>query len=241
MVSAVFECHPAPQAGGRGQARGGARHRSAAAPARAARTPRDPIDWRGLLGRVLPPLAGMALLVAIWGCDQKGGRFPRRATLSDKQGRLVSHTGRHLRSRGEAVRPPVLREGPERPGHRLEHPVLAAARGARLRPGGPRRHPAGFHDRPLRRAQPHGLAADQPAQAGVAAGLAADRPAGLQGGQPGGHLDHLHLLDLADGHQHRGRRAARARGLPQRGTRAQAQRVEDRHAHPAALGACPTC
>jgi hypothetical protein len=29
---------------------------------------------------------------------------------------------------------------------------------------------------------------------GVAAGLAADRPAGVQVGQPGGHLDHLHLL-----------------------------------------------
>ncbi|WDT82678.1 MAG: hypothetical protein MPW14_14430 [Candidatus Manganitrophus sp.] len=42
---------------------------------------------------------------------------------------------------------------------------------------------------------------------GIAAGLAADRPAGVQGGQPGGDLDHLHLLDLADGHQHRGRRA----------------------------------
>ena len=28
--------------------------------------------------------------------------------------------------------------------------------------------------------------------------------------QPGRHLDHLHLLDLADDHQHRGGRAARA-------------------------------
>jgi len=32
-----------------------------------AKLPRDPFDWRGLGGRVFPPLAGMALLIGIWG------------------------------------------------------------------------------------------------------------------------------------------------------------------------------
>jgi nitrate/nitrite transport system permease protein len=36
----------------------------------------------------------------------------------------------------------------------------------------------------------------------------------------GGDLDHLHLFDLADDHQHRGGRAARAAGLHERGARA---------------------
>ena len=43
----------------------------------------------------------------------------------------------------------------------------------------------------------------QPAAPGLAAGLAAHRPAGVQGANPAGDLDHLHLLDLADGDQHR--------------------------------------
>ena len=66
--------------------------------------------------------------------------------------------------------------------------------------------------------------------AGLAAGLAADRPAGVQGRQPGGDLDHLHLLDLADDHQHRGRRAARAGRLPERRARAEPVGVEGHHA-----------
>jgi hypothetical protein len=57
----------------------------------------------------------------------------------------------------------------------------------------------------------------QPAAPGVAAGLAADRPAGVQVGQPGCDLVDLHLLDLADDHQHRRGRAARAAGLHERG------------------------
>jgi len=48
-----------------------------AAPAPTAKPPRDPFDWRGLLGKVLPPLFGMALLVGIWGlATQNGGNFP---------------------------------------------------------------------------------------------------------------------------------------------------------------------
>jgi nitrate/nitrite transport system permease protein len=56
----------------------------------------------------------------------------------------------------------------------------------------------------------------QPAAPGLAAGLAADRPAGVQVGQSGGDLVDLHLLDLADDHQHRRGRAARAAGLHER-------------------------
>jgi nitrate/nitrite transport system permease protein len=41
------------------------------------RPPRDPFDWRGLLGRVMPPLVGVALIVGIWGLlTAKGGAFP---------------------------------------------------------------------------------------------------------------------------------------------------------------------
>ena len=37
-------------------------------PTGAAPRPPQAFDWRGLLARVLPPLAGLALLVGIWGC-----------------------------------------------------------------------------------------------------------------------------------------------------------------------------
>jgi len=42
-----------------------------------ARPPRDPFDWAGLAWRVLPPLVGTSLLIAIWGLlTIKGGSFP---------------------------------------------------------------------------------------------------------------------------------------------------------------------
>jgi nitrate/nitrite transport system permease protein len=55
--------------------------RPATAPAvptfQAAPPPRDPFDWRGLWGRVLPPVAGMALLVAVWALlTQNSTSFP---------------------------------------------------------------------------------------------------------------------------------------------------------------------
>jgi len=53
--------------------------------------PRDPFDWRGLLGRVLPPLIGMALLVGIWGLlTQKGGAFPTPAVTFEAAVKLFS-------------------------------------------------------------------------------------------------------------------------------------------------------
>ena len=52
--------------------------KTAATPAaEPARPARDPFDWPGLAGRILAPLAGMALLVGIWALlTQKGGSFP---------------------------------------------------------------------------------------------------------------------------------------------------------------------
>jgi nitrate/nitrite transport system permease protein len=77
MVTAVFDARQ-PAAKPVAEVRPAAASAAvASAPARAARAPRDPIDWRGFLGRVLPPLAGLALLVVIWGiATRKGGAFP---------------------------------------------------------------------------------------------------------------------------------------------------------------------
>jgi nitrate/nitrite transport system permease protein len=48
-----------------------------APPAAPSRPLREPFDWRGLAGRVLPPLVGLALIVAIWALlTKKGGTFP---------------------------------------------------------------------------------------------------------------------------------------------------------------------
>ena len=58
-------------------------------------TPRrsgDPFDWRGLLGRVLPPMVGLAVLLGIWGLlTQKGGAFPTPAATFDAAVKLFSN------------------------------------------------------------------------------------------------------------------------------------------------------
>ena len=49
----------------------------ASAPSKQAVSTRDPVDWKGLTGRVLAPVVGLALLVGIWGLlTTKGGSFP---------------------------------------------------------------------------------------------------------------------------------------------------------------------
>ena len=54
--------------------------------------PRDPYDWRALVGRVLPPLFGMALLVAIWALlTMKGGAFPTPAATFDAAVKLFAN------------------------------------------------------------------------------------------------------------------------------------------------------
>jgi nitrate/nitrite transport system permease protein len=58
----------------------------------AVRPAREPFDWSALMGQILPPLAGMALLVAIWGMlTQKGGPFPTPAATFDAAVKLFAH------------------------------------------------------------------------------------------------------------------------------------------------------
>ena len=54
--------------------------------------PRDPYDWRGLFGRLLPPIIGMVLLVAIWALlTMKGGAFPTPAATFDAAVKLFAN------------------------------------------------------------------------------------------------------------------------------------------------------
>jgi nitrate/nitrite transport system permease protein len=66
----------------------------AAAPptgAAAPRPTREPFDWRGLAAKVLPPLAGMALLIGIWAlATQKGGEFPGPMATFDAAWKLFA-------------------------------------------------------------------------------------------------------------------------------------------------------
>lgn len=56
------------------------------------RRPRDPFHWRGLLGRVLPPIVGLAVLLGVWGLlTQKGGAFPRPGATFDAAVKLFSN------------------------------------------------------------------------------------------------------------------------------------------------------
>ena len=76
MVSAVFHSPlaspPAPTADTPPAATA-----AAAAPIRDPRPPRPPIDWRAFWLRVLPPVIGLALLVAVWGLlTMKSTTFP---------------------------------------------------------------------------------------------------------------------------------------------------------------------
>jgi nitrate/nitrite transport system permease protein len=78
MVSAVFH---SPRGAAPGAEVAAAAVRAAVGPVVSAPAPapmvREPFDWRGLMGRVLPPLIGMALLVGIWGLlTQKSATFP---------------------------------------------------------------------------------------------------------------------------------------------------------------------
>jgi nitrate/nitrite transport system permease protein len=137
-----------------------------AAPNRA----REPFDWRGLWLAVLPPVLGMALLVASGPAhDQHSSSFP---------------TPRHLRSRGQAVRRPVLPQGPERPGHRLERAVRCSAWPSALAwrrlVGIPLGFVIGRFEFINRMFNPL-ISLLRPVSP---AGLAADRPAGVQGANP---------------------------------------------------------
>ena len=57
-----------------------------------AKPPREPYDWRGLFGRLLPPLLGMALLVVVWALlTMKGGAFPTPAATFEAAVKLFSN------------------------------------------------------------------------------------------------------------------------------------------------------
>jgi nitrate/nitrite transport system permease protein len=78
MVSAVFH---SPRGVAPGAEAAAAAVRATVGPLVSAPAPapmvREPVDWRGLMGRVLPPVIGMALLVGIWGLlTQKSTTFP---------------------------------------------------------------------------------------------------------------------------------------------------------------------
>ena len=65
---------------------------AAAAGTPAVRPPREPFDWGLLMGQIIPPVVGMALLVAIWGMlTQKGGPFPTPAATLDAAVKLFAH------------------------------------------------------------------------------------------------------------------------------------------------------
>ena len=92
MVSAVFhspqeatqvlgDAKPAP-----------AKVAKAAAMAERAKPPREPYDWRGLIGRLLPPLVGMVLLVGVWALlTMKGGAFPTPAATFEAAVKLFAN------------------------------------------------------------------------------------------------------------------------------------------------------
>ncbi|MFT3817761.1 MAG: nitrate ABC transporter permease [Rubrivivax sp.] len=91
MVSAVF--HSPREAAAAVPVEPPRRERKPAAAARPqlAREPVPPFDWRGLAGKVLPPLAGLALLVGIWSLlTMKGGAFPTPKATFDAAWKLFA-------------------------------------------------------------------------------------------------------------------------------------------------------
>lgn len=93
MVSAVF--HSPLDAGSVSQAAASAPRATVAAneplaqPPRAAREPL--IDWRALGFAVIPPIAGLALLIGVWALlTMKGGSFPTPAATFDAAVKLFS-------------------------------------------------------------------------------------------------------------------------------------------------------
>lgn len=92
MVSAVFHSPlEAAEAQAADRAKAPSRPASAAV-APASRPPREPFDWRGLFGKLLPPIVGMALLVGIWALATKeGGEFPTPAATWEAAVKLFAN------------------------------------------------------------------------------------------------------------------------------------------------------
>jgi nitrate/nitrite transport system permease protein len=90
MVSAVFNDSgklpvaavavvPAPAVASMPKSKGGSVG-GAAVVQKAEKPPREKFDWRALMGKLLPPLAGIALIIGVWALlTQKGGSIPTPA------------------------------------------------------------------------------------------------------------------------------------------------------------------
>jgi len=94
MVSAVF--HSPLEAAGADKPRTVVLEHAAKPAPTVSRTPapvsRDPLDWRTPLGHLLPPMAGLALLIGIWALlTQKGGSFPTPAATWAAAVKLFAH------------------------------------------------------------------------------------------------------------------------------------------------------
>jgi nitrate/nitrite transport system permease protein len=153
---------------------------------------------------LLPPVLGMLILLGIWYVATfKGGSIPGPGKTWDAAAILFSD--------------PFYRNGPNDQG--IGWNVLSSLQRVGIGFGFAALVgiPLGFILGRSAISLGHDQSDHQPAAPGFAAGLAADWPAGLPEGRPGGDLHHFHLLDLADDHEHRPGRAARAAGLPERG------------------------
>ena len=76
---------------------------------------------------------------------------------------------------------------------------------------------------------------------GVAAGLAAARPGAVPELEAGGAVHHRDLRDVADGAEHRARRALDPAGLPERRAGAAAVAGQDASSRSCCRPRCPTC
>ena len=97
MVSAVFHSPLEAAAESASAARAAARPATAAnatapaAPA-AAKPPRQPIDWREVWLKILPPVAGLALLIGVWALlTIKSSSFPTPAATFDAAVKLFAY------------------------------------------------------------------------------------------------------------------------------------------------------
>jgi nitrate/nitrite transport system permease protein len=88
MVSAVFHSPLDASLDGNDSPQRAPARSTVAAPAR---PPRTPVDWREFWRRVLPPLIGFALLIAVWGAaTQNSTTFPTPAKIFDAAAKLFA-------------------------------------------------------------------------------------------------------------------------------------------------------
>ncbi len=156
------------------------------------------VAMRAFFAAVLPPILGILLLIGVWHvATMKGGADP-----------VASRPGRPPPSFSAD---PFYRNGPNDQG--IGWNILASLERVGIGFGIAALIgiPAGFLLGRFALLSSTGQSLDQLAASGFAAGLAADRSPGLQARRPRRDLDDLHLLDLADDHEHRAGRASACR------------------------------